>query len=215
MAFIPNPKWLAVAALTAGLALSVAAQEKPKEDKKDKSDKPAAAAPAPEAPQAPTEGEYKLGANDVLTINVWKEPDFSTQAIVRSDGKITLNLLGDIQATGLTPAQLGESVTEKLKKYLSEPRVTVTVTQMNSQRIFVMGQVGRGGAFPLLPGTTIMQALSYAGGPNQNANPKKIYLLRKENGKETKYPFNYEQVLKGVHWEQNLQLKPGDTIVVP
>src|SRR5437868_2479388 len=215
MATIRKQNWLALILLVVCMTGSALAQSKAKAN--DKKTKAPVAAPtaAPEMATAAADGEYTLGPNDVLVVNVWKEPDFSAQAIVRPDGKITLNLIGDVQAGGLTPTALGVSLTEKLKKYLSEPRVTITVTQMNSQKIFVMGQVGRGGAFPLMPGTTILQALSYAGGPNQNANPKKIYMFRKENGKETKYPFNYDQVLKGAHWEQNLTLKPGDTIVVP
>jgi polysaccharide export outer membrane protein len=123
-------------------------------------------------------------------------------------------LLNDIPAAGLTPLQLKDSITEKLKKFIADPRVTVVVTAMNSQRIFVSGEVVHSGPIQLLPHMTILQALSQAGF-NQFANLKGIYLLRTENGKQERIPFNYKDVIKGNHPEQNIQLKPGDTVVVP
>ena len=123
-------------------------------------------------------------------------------------------LLNDITAAGLTPLQLRDQISEKLKKYVSDPRVTVVVTGMNSQRIFVTGEVVHTGPIPLLPHMTVLQALAQAGF-SQFANPKAIYLLRTENGKQTKMPFNYKEVVKGRRPEQNIELKPGDTIVVP
>src|SRR5258708_17213728 len=123
-------------------------------------------------------------------------------------------LLNDITAAGLTPLQLKESITEKLKKYIADPRVTVVVTAMNSQRIFVSGEVQHTGAIVLLPHMTMLQALSHAGF-TQFANVKGIYLLRTTNGKQEKLPFNYKEVVKGNHPEQKIVLKPGDTIVVP
>jgi polysaccharide export outer membrane protein len=123
-------------------------------------------------------------------------------------------LLNDIPAAGLTPLQLKESITEKLKKYLADPRVTVVVTAMNSRRIFVTGEVTHSGPIPLLPHMTVLQALAQAGF-TQFAKPSAIYLLRTENGKQVKLPFNYKEVVKGRHPEQNIELKPGDTVVVP
>jgi len=176
-----------------------------------KNDKPAATAPAPEQ-DAPS--DYVIGADDVLRISVWKEPDLSEILPVRPDGKISMPLLNDIPAAGLTPLQLKDSITEKLKKFIADPRVTVVVTAMNSQRIFVSGEVLHSGPIQLLPHMTILQALSQAGF-NQFANLKGIYLLRTENGKQERIPFNYKDVIKGNHPEQNIMLRPGDTIVVP
>jgi polysaccharide export outer membrane protein len=177
--------------------------------------KPAKAA-APEARGAAPEvpAEYVIGADDTLHIAVWKEPDLSATLPVRPDGKISLPLLNDVPAAGLTPMQLAASITEKLKKYIADPRVTVVVTAMNSRRIFVTGEVVHSGAIPLLPNMTLLQALSSAGF-TQFANVKGIYLLRTENGRQVKLPFNYKEVVKGNHPEQNIMLKPGDTVVVP
>src|ERR1700688_157707 len=158
--------------------------------------------------------DYVIGADDVLRISVWKEPELSEQLPVRPDGKISMPLLNDIPAAGLTPLALKDSITEKLKKYIADPRVTVVVTAMNSQRIFVTGEVLHSGPITLLPQMTVLQALSQAGF-TQFANLKAIYILRTQNGKQQKLPFNYKEVVKGNHPEQNIFLKPGDTVVVP
>jgi len=180
-----------------------------------KNDKPANAmqgtAPASEAGTA---SDYVIGADDTLHISVWKEPDLSETLPVRPDGKISMPLLNDVTAAGLTPLQLKDSITEKLKKYIADPRVTVVVTAMNSRRVFVTGEVVHSGPMPLLPHMTMLQALAQAGF-TQFANLKGIYLLRTENGKQEKLPFNYKEVVKGNHPEQNIVLKPGDTLVVP
>jgi polysaccharide export outer membrane protein len=166
----------------------------------------------PVTPGAPA--DYSIGPDDMLRIAVWKEPDMNATLPVRPDGKISLPLLDDVQAAGLTPLQLKDSITEKLKKYIADPHVTVVVTAMNSQRIFVTGEVTHTGAIPLLPNMTILQALASAGF-TQFANLKGIYLLRMENGRQVKLPFNYKDVVKGRHPEQNITLRPGDTVVVP
>jgi polysaccharide export outer membrane protein len=158
--------------------------------------------------------DYVIGADDTLHISVWKEPDLSETLPVRPDGKISMPLLNDITAAGLTPLQLRDEITDKLKKFVSDPRVTVVVTGMNSRRVFVTGEVQHTGPMILLPHMTMLQALSQAGF-TQFANPKGIYLLRNQNGKQVKLPFNYKEVVKGNHPEQNIELKPGDTIVVP
>lgn len=158
--------------------------------------------------------DYVIGADDVLHISVWKEPELSEQLPVRPDGKISMPLLNDIPAAGLTPLALKDSITEKLKKYIADPRVTVVVTAMNSQRVFVTGEVMHSGPIPLLPQMTVLQVLSQAGF-TQFANLKGIYLLRMVNGRQQKLPFNYKEVVKGNHPEQNILLKPGDTVVVP
>ena len=150
--------------------------------------------------------EYVIGPDDVLHIAVWKEADLSATLPVRPDGKISLPLLND--------QQLGVSLTEKLKKYIADPRVTVVVATINSKRIYLTGEVSHAGAMPMLPNMTVLQALSSAG-ISQFANTKRIYILRTENGKQQKLPVNYSKLVKGQQIEQNYLLQPGDTIVVP
>jgi polysaccharide export outer membrane protein len=161
------------------------------------------------------DADYKIGPQDVLRIDVWKEPDISRTIPVRPDGKVSLPLLNDVQAAGLTAMQLAGSLRESLSKYLTSPQVTVTVTEINSRRVYITGEVTRAGALPLLPNMTVLQALSSAGGFTQFAKLKNIYVLRTENGKQVKYPFNYKEVVKGNLAEQNILLQPGDVIVVP
>jgi len=177
----------------------------------DKTDKPAGGDAAQGSWNTP---DYVIGSDDVLKITVWKEPDLSEQLPVRPDGKISMPLLDDIPAAGMTPLLLKDLITARLKKYIADPRVTVVVTAMNSRRIFVSGEVVHTGPMALLPHMTILQALSQAGF-TQFANLKSIYLLRTENGKQEKIAFNYKEVIKGNHPEQNIVLKPGDTVVVP
>jgi polysaccharide export outer membrane protein len=164
---------------------------------------------------ATTDAAYLIGPEDVLDISVWKEPDVSRVVPVRPDGRISLPLINDVQAAGLSPQQLAGSVSEKLKKYLNGPQVTVIVTAINSQRVFVVGEVLRAGAFPMLPGMTVLQALSSAGGFTTFADVKKIHVVRLRNAKQVEIPFNYRDVLKGDNSEQNIKLEAGDTIVVP
>jgi polysaccharide biosynthesis/export protein len=167
-------------------------------------------------PTSPVPATYIIRPEDVLDISVWHQPDLSFKSLpVRPDGKISLPLINDVQAAGLTAMQLGQSVTEKLKSYVKDPLVTVVVTGVNSQRYYVMGEVAHTGVFPLLPNVTVLQALSAAGGFSQFAKPKNIYLLRTVNGKQEKFPFNYKDVIKGKDLQENIELKPGDMIVVP
>lgn len=158
--------------------------------------------------------DYVIGPDDVLHISVWKEGDLTATLPVRPDGKISLPLLNDVQAAGLTPKQLADSVTEKLKKYIADPRVTVVVNQINSKRVYLVGEVTHTGAMPLLANMTVLQAISSAG-LTQFANTKGIYVLRTENGRQQKMPVNYRKLVKGEQIDQNYLLKPGDTIVVP
>jgi polysaccharide export outer membrane protein len=167
--------------------------------------------PAP----ATTDPDYVIGPADMLDISVWKEPDVSRAVPVRPDGKISLPLIDDVQAAGQTPLQLAGLVTEKLTKYLKAPQVTIVVTQINSQRVFVVGEVARVGALQLLPGMTVLQALASAGGFTPFADMKKIRIVRTRNGKQIEYPFNYRDALKGEKPEQNIKMEPGDMIVVP
>ncbi len=158
--------------------------------------------------------EYVIGPEDVLHVAVWKEADLTATLPVRPDGKISLPLLNDVQAAGLTPMQLADSLTEKLKKYVASPRVTVVVSQINSKRIYMAGEVSHTGAMPMLPNMTVLQAVSSAG-LTQFANTKKIYVLRTVNGKQQKLPVDYRKLLKGEQMDHNYVLQPGDTIVVP
>jgi polysaccharide export outer membrane protein len=163
----------------------------------------------------PVDTTYIIGPEDTLHIAVWKEADLTATLPVRPDGKISLPLLNDVQASGLTPQQLADSVTEKLKKYIADPRVTVVVTAINSKRIYMVGEVLRPGAMSMLPNMTVLQALSNAG-LNQFAKTKGIYVLRTDSGgKQQKLPVNYRKLVKGERIEQNYALQPGDTIVVP
>ncbi|MGA7684961.1 MAG: polysaccharide biosynthesis/export family protein [Terriglobales bacterium] len=166
------------------------------------------------APANTGDPTYVIGAEDVLHIAVWKENDLTATEPVRADGKISLPLLNDVQASGLTPMQLADSLTEKLKKFVADPRVTVVVTAINSKRIYLLGEVSHTGAMPMSPNMTVMQALASAG-INQFANTKKIYVLRSENGKKEKFPVNYRKLIKGQDIDHDYTLQPGDTIVVP
>lgn len=179
-----------------------------------------AAPEAPITPKAPVKAatedpNYIIGAQDVLDISVWKEPELTRSVPVRPDGKISMPLLNDVQAAGITPTQLAMRITNDLKKFVTNPQVTIIVTQINSQRIYILGEVSRAGAYPLLPQMTMLQALSSAGGFTQFANLKKIYMFRVENGKQVKYPFNYKEVVNGKRPDENVILRAGDTIVVP
>jgi len=164
-------------------------------------------------PAATADAGYKIGPQDVLRIDVWKETEISRSVPVRPDGKISLPLLNDVQAAGLTAMELAKVITEGLKKFINSPQVTVTVTEINSRRVYVTGEVTRPGAYPLLPNMTALQALTSAGGFTQFSNTKKIYVLRNESGKQVKHPFNYKAVVDGK--QDDIPLQPGDTIVVP
>ena len=182
---------------------------------KGKQDPTAPDATTAEAATPPSPApSYLIGAEDTLHISVWKEPELTATLPVRADGKISLPLLNDVPAAGLTPMQLAASIKGGLKKYVNDPRVTVVVTQMNSQKFFVTGEVQHTGALSLVPNMTVLQALS-SSGLTQFANTKKIYVLRSVNGVQQKLPVNYKRLVKGQAMAQNILLKPGDTVVVP
>jgi len=206
----------------AGSGAAQAARQDKKSDKQQgtpvtsaRNDSSAGDPAKPIANAATTDSAYIIGPEDVLDINVWKEPEMTRSVPVRPDGKISLPLINDVQAAGSTPQQLAATVTEKLRKYVQEPQVTVIVTAINSQRVFVVGEVLRAGAFPLIPGMTVLQALSSAGGFTTFADVKKIHVMRLVNGKQVELPFNYREVLKGDNRDQNIKLQPGDTVIVP
>ncbi len=159
---------------------------------------------------------YVVGAEDVLSIYVWKEPDMSKTVPVRPDGMISLPLVGEVKAAGYTPVQLEDVLAEAMKKYVSEPQVTVVVEKINSLSFNIVGEIGHPGSFPLTRRMTVLDAIAMAGGFKDFAKTKKIYVLRTmANGTQEKLPFNYKEVIKGQNEQQNIVLQPRDTIVVP
>jgi polysaccharide export outer membrane protein len=176
--------------------------------------RPAAAPPNPAVgPLTVSSSTYVIGADDSLKIDVWHEQQLSVVVPVRPDGKITLPLINDIQAAGFTPMQLEADITERLKKFVTDPVVSVSLEAVNSKRVFLIGEIGRPGPEPITPGMTILQAIAAAGGLGPYANKKKIYILRGDPSHQQKFLFNYKKGLNGDM--QGLTLIPGDTIVVP
>jgi polysaccharide biosynthesis/export protein len=165
---------------------------------------------------ARTDNSFIIGNDDVLAISVWKEPDLTKQIPVRSDGKISLPLIGDVQAAGRTPVQLQQDIAEKLKSYITDPQVAVIVQQINSLKFNILGEVLKPGSYPLINKITIVDAIATAGGLRDFAKKKGIYVLRQTpQGKEVRFLFNYQDFIKGKDTKQNIVLQPGDTIVVP
>ncbi len=159
-------------------------------------------------------GHYSIGAQDVLTITVWKETTLSGSFLVRPDGMISMPLLGDLKASGLTPTRLATEIETKLKEYIQDPNVTVEISQIRSKTVYLLGEVGKKGPIEMAPEMTLLQAISTAGGLTDYANTKKIYILRNDSGKQVKIPVHYKDALKG-NGSFNIPLQPGDTIVVP
>ncbi len=164
----------------------------------------------------PHDASFVIGNDDVLSINVWKEPDISRSIPVRSDGRISLPLVGELQATGRTPLQLEDDIAGKLRNYIADPEVTVMVQEIRSQKFNILGQVAKPGSYSLELATTVLDAIAAAGGFRDFANQKGIYILRQNpGGGESRIPFNYKNVIKGKSPQQNIKLEPRDTIVVP
>jgi polysaccharide biosynthesis/export protein len=158
---------------------------------------------------------YIIGADDILSIIYWRDKDMSTDVQVRPDGVISLPLLNEVVAAGLTPTQLRDRLNEESQKYMEDPNVTVVVKQINSRKVYITGQVGKIGAYPLSGPMTVLQLLSTVGGIGEFAKSKNIMILRTENGRQVSHRFNYKEVVSGKKLAQNIELKPGDTIVVP
>lgn len=201
----------------AGILLSACLWGQPLQDEKGKAvPVPQTAAQTSDAAAATHDNTYVIGPEDVLAINVWKEPEISRSVPVRLDGAISLPLVGEVQAGGKTPMQLEKEITSKLKNYISEPEVAVIVQEMRSKRFNVLGQVARPGSYLLTNSTTVLDAIAMAGGFRDFAKQKSIYVLRKNpDGTESRLPFNYKDVIKGKHVEQNIKLAPRDSVVVP
>ena len=195
--------WLAIALFATGIPCP--AQNQPP------AVKPAAAtAPAPAA----LDDTYVIGGNDELTVSVWQQPALSGTFLVRPDGKITLPLVGDVQAAGLTPLHLAAQISGGLKKYVQDPVVSVVVAQIHSKIVYLIGEVGKTGPVEMTPDMTMLEAISSAGGLTEFANKKKIYILRNVSGKRQRIPVQYKKALAG-NLSCDLPLKAGDTIVIP
>jgi len=169
----------------------------------------------PTAAAAATDPTYVIGPDDVLTVVFWRDKDTTADVVVRPDGKITLPLFNDVQAAGLTPDQLRGAIQKLAEKYFQEPNVSVVVKAVNSRKVYVTGAVGKPGPYPLTSRTTVLQMLAQAGGLGDFAKKDKIAVLRTENGETKRYPFNYKDVIDGKKLEQNIELRPGDTLIVP
>ncbi len=172
----------------------------------------AAATTRPVAPALPP--GYVIGADDVLAIVFWRDADMSAEVVVRPDGKISLPLLKDIDAAGQTPEQLVAALEKAASKYLAEPNATVIVKEIRSRRVFIVGEVVRPGTIPLSGEMNVLQVIAAAGGLTEYAKKSSIAVVRKENGRERRFKFNYNEVIKGKKPQQNIVLRPGDTVVV-
>ena len=169
--------------------------------------------PTPAPKPGDTETTYRIGVEDELQISVWREPELSSLVVVRPDGKITLPLINDIVVTGLTPDELQTLLGQKLKTYVNEPQVTVTVRNIRSRKVYIVGQAVRQGSFPLNGTKTVLELIAEAGGLNPFAKSSSIYVLRTIDGKKTKIPFDYKKAISGK--TENVVLMPGDVLVIP
>ena len=176
---------------------------------------PRAAAPVAVVPPAPAPDEYVIGPDDVLSITFWREKDLSAEVTVRPDGKVTVPLLNDIMASGKTPEQLRDVIREAARAYLEDPTPTVVVKEIKSRRVFITGQVEKPGPYPLNDRLTVLQLIAVAGGLKEFADGKSITVMRTVNGRVVALPFNYRDVVRRKHLDQNVELRPGDTVVVP
>ena len=158
---------------------------------------------------------YIVGDSDVIHVNVWKEPEVSQTVVVRTDGNISLPLINEVRVSGMTPLQIQDLVAEKLKGFLNNPQVTVTVIEIRSKRAFITGEVSRPGTYSLNAQTTVLQLIAQAGGFTPFAKKDSIVVLRTEDGRQSRLKFKYKEVVQGKKTEQNIALHPGDTVVVP
>ena len=207
-------KWTLLLAILTSLAV---AQDAASSSQASNS-KPATTAPPDLPKSAPgvRPESYVIGAEDTILVSVWKEPDMSKSVPVRPDGMISLPLIGEVKAAGYTPVQLQDVLADTMKKYVSDPQVTVVVEKIASLSFNIVGEVNHPGYFPLTRRMTVLDAIALAGGFKDFAKTKKVYVLRTAaNGSQERLPFNYKQVIKGQNPQQNIELQPRDTIVVP
>ena len=216
MSNVKVPSVVGGCALLFAMAILGSAQTQQPPPPRSPSPSPPAVTTPPGVPATPGVGQavdpnrYSIGAEDVLYILVWREPDFTRLVAVRPDGKITMPLIGDMNAAGMTPIQLTKELTEKLSNYVNRPDVTVTVQEVRSKKYYVDGEVSRPGEFPLITPTKILEAISKAGGFKEFADQKHVSILR---GDKT-FKFNYKEVIKGKRTEQNILIENGDHIIV-
>jgi polysaccharide biosynthesis/export protein len=159
--------------------------------------------------------DYVLGPDDVIGVVFWKDPDLSVDVTVRPDGKIALKLGKEISAAGLSPDQFRAAVVDEAKRYIDDPNVNIIVKQINSRKVYITGQVEKPAAYALTGPVTVMQLIALAGGLKEFAKAREIVIMRADPKGTVAYPFNYEEIIKGRRLEQNIVLRPGDTVVVP
>lgn len=214
---LPGLLFAIIIALASDSGKAVAAMGSQKTDLPAKADTDTKAAGQPTTGVAATSpDDYLIGPEDVLAINVWRDPEISRTVPVRPDGKISLPLLGDLDVNGLTTLKVRSLIVTKLKEYIANPEVTVIVQDIKSRTYVVMGKVTKPGSYPLAKPTSVLEAIAVAGGFLEFAKQDKVYVLRRmEDGSQKALPFNYKQVIKGRKLDQNVELKTGDTIVVP
>ena len=177
---------------------------------------PAIHAETPVAPTTDPPAHFVIGPGDVLAINVFKEPEASVPSIVvRPDGFISLPMVKEVEAAGLTPVELEKVLSQKFARFLRDADVAVIVKEVHSEKVYVIGAVKKEGPITIRAPLTVLQAIAEAGGLTDYARRGKLYILRRENGKEIQLPFQYSAVIRGEHSEQNIVLQPGDTVVVP
>jgi len=174
---------------------------------------PTAEAPPPSSVALPT--GYLIGPEDLLSIVFWRDKDMSADVVVRPDGKVSLPLLNDVQAAGLTPEQLRAQLMKAAAKFVEEPNVTVVIKEIHSRKVFITGNVTKPGTYPLTSDMTVLQLIAVAGGLQEYADGKNILVMRTEDGAQKAHKFNYKDVVAQKHPEQNIVLKPGDTVVIP
>jgi polysaccharide export outer membrane protein len=205
---------LAVASVVIPIETRAAAQSRDAAPQAAAAAKPAAnASTNTTAVAAPA--DYVIGPDDVLSVVFWREKDLTTDVVVRPDGRISIPLLNDVAVTGLTPEQVRDKLTIEAARFVQDPNVTIIVKQINSRHVFITGEVAKPGPYPLTGPTTVLQLISVAGGFLEYADSKNVLIMRNEAGRATSYRFNYKEVIERRNLAQNIELKPGDTVIVP
>jgi len=206
-------QYAATLAVTATLAIAPLAAQQRDTATREASPRSSAVAPGGSAVAVPS--GYVIGTEDVLSIVFWRDKDMSADVVVRPDGNISLPLLNDVHASGFTPDQLREQIIKQASKFIEDPTATVVVKEIHSRQVFITGEVGKPGGYPIVGSMNVMQLIAIAGGVQEYAKSNEIVILRSAAGKSQKLLFNYKDVVKGKNVQQNIVLEPGDTVVVP